>query len=204
MASESILARRPDICRATGEQWVETMKPVLIAPSQPAQLRGVCARRKAALSSGCKSHPATDPIRKKPEQSWDSAVQGNILSAAAMHNLRPERVINSRQTMSASVAAFFESSRRGRGRSAGLILDVGAGRHPRRGAGRLAASAAVSGLRTTPCRSTPWRYRPPPWRVEALAASGGRRALSAGDPLKAIPSCALNTTRISPPPIPWP
>jgi hypothetical protein len=32
----------------------------------------------------------------------------------------------------------------------------------------------------------------------------GAERLSAGDPLKAIPSCALNTTRISPPPIPWP
>jgi hypothetical protein len=28
------------------------------------------------------------------------------------------------------------------------------------------ASAAVSGLRTTPCRWTPWRYRPPPWRLK--------------------------------------
>ena len=52
-------------------------------------------------------------------------------------------VINGRQTMSASAAAFFESSRRGRGRPAGLILDVGAGRHPRRGGGpaELPASA---------------------------------------------------------------
>jgi hypothetical protein len=127
--------------------------------------------------------------------------------------------------MSASAAAFFESSRRGRGRPAGLILDVGAGRHPRRGAGRRLArergergpwpgqsvastapgrhrragrgagksraprrgagaggspaSAAVSGLRTTPCRSTPCRYWPPPWRVEALAVLAGGSPASA-------------------------
>jgi hypothetical protein len=41
--------------------------------------------------------------------------------------------------MSTLAAAFFESSRRGRGRPAGLILDVGAGRHPRRGGGRRLA-----------------------------------------------------------------
>ena len=51
--------------------------------------------------------------------------------------------INSRQTMSTSAAAFFESSRRGRGRPAGLILDVGAGRHPRRGGGQAARPRAL-------------------------------------------------------------
>jgi hypothetical protein len=61
-----------------------------------------------------------------------------------MQRRLPLRVTNSRQTMSASAAAFFESSRRGRGRPAGLILDVGAGWHTRRGAGGGSPASAES------------------------------------------------------------
>jgi hypothetical protein len=47
-------------------------------------------------------------------------------------------------------------------------------------AGGSPARAAVSGLRTTPCRSTPWRYRPPPLALEALAV-----VLAGGSPASA-------------------
>jgi hypothetical protein len=70
-----------------------------------------------------------------------------MVGIAALQPLLPSRVINGRQTMSASAAAFFESSRRGRGRPAGLMLDVVAGRHPRRGDGRrLARERGGAGL----------------------------------------------------------
>jgi hypothetical protein len=76
------------------------------------------------------------------KQGWAKAATEEVvlpIIATYCPTERPVRVINSRQTMSALAAAFFESSRRGRGRPAGLILDVGAGRHPRRGGGgRLA------------------------------------------------------------------
>ena len=97
--------------------------------------------------------PPLQPLRPNPHSARATAIRSpsRFRPLEAFGRRPPEYVaprqrpasetlhINGRQTMSASAAAFFESSRRGRGRPAGLILDVGAGRHPRRGGGRRLA-----------------------------------------------------------------
>jgi hypothetical protein len=88
-----------------GNNGSETVKPVRVALSQLGQLRVCAVERGGAFSGGCKSPPATTPAERN-RSSRDTAVQGNILSAAAMHNPCPERVKTRRPADGSYVCCF--------------------------------------------------------------------------------------------------